>query len=149
MRANLSRILSLVLLLSLFPTNIQSASATDYQICATATLKGGEELPADCNVVDYEDPFWKFSFCSVFPKVDRYSWLTPVEKWVKHETYKGVTDKQRCPGTKKLKQYVYDVEGAIAYVNDEMIDTHQLRTYGNKKYKSENIDIKLTLRPNQ
>ena len=150
MSRNLSRILALMLLISLSPTNIQSASATHWQICVTATLKGGEELSAECNVLtDNEDGIWELSFCSVFPKVDRYGWLAPVEKWVKHETYKGVTDKQRCPSTKKLKKYVYDVAGGLTLANDELLDTAQLRQYGNKKYKSENIDIKLTLIPNQ
>jgi hypothetical protein len=138
-----------MLLISLSPTNIQSASATHQQICVTATLKGGEELSAECNVIDEEEPIWELSFCSVFPKVDRYSWLAPAETWVKQQTYKGVTDKQRCPSTKKLKKYVYEVNGALILVNDELQDTHQLRQYGNKKYKSENIDIKLIVRDSQ
>jgi hypothetical protein len=138
-----------MLLISLSPTNIQSASATHQQICVTATLKGGEELSAECNVIDEEEPIWELSFCSVFPKVDRYSWLAPAETWVKQQTYKGVTDKQRCPSTKKLKKYVYDVAGGLILANDELLDTHQLRQYGNKKYKSENIDIKLIIRDSQ
>ena len=138
-----------MLLISLSPANLQSASATHQQICVTATLKGGEELSSECNVIDEEEPIWELSFCSVFPKVDRYSWLAPAATWVKQQTYKGVTDKQRCPSTKKLKQYLHEVKGALILANDELIDTHQLRQYGNKKYKSENLDIKLTVRDSQ
>lgn len=141
--------MALVLLISLFPTNIQSASATHQQVCVTATNERGEELDSQCNVIDEEDPVGELGFCSFFPKVDSYGWLASGETWVKNRTFKGVIDNQWCTSTKKLKRYVYDVYFGLILVNGELVDTHQLRQYGNKKIKGDKIDIKLTVKDSQ
>ena len=107
------------------------STQSNKQVCVTGTDKRGfsDEQCTTGNT-------WVYQFCELAPFNDLQ--ILKNKKWTKLSTIRGVRDLELCPNDDKYSGYYsFKIEGA-------MISKYRLKSYGNKKYPTDYMNLKIT-----
>ena len=123
-----------------YAQNIWKNSATtpastpnSKQVCVLATGANGFTAE-ECS----ESTAWNFDFCDFRPIADLQ--ILRGKKWVKVKTSKGVANKERCPDDEESSNYLnYRFDG-----NPQ--SKYRIKTYGDKRYTTYYINLKITVK---
>jgi hypothetical protein len=109
----------------------ESNGAGYKQVCALGTTAKGF---SNEQCVDSQN--WIFTICDVMPKADLQVFKN--KKWANLKTFKGVKNLGECPDDEEITDYYfYRFTGAQG-------SKYRIKTYGNKKYVSDAINLKIT-----
>ena len=103
------------------------------QVCVVGTTEKGFN-----NEQCVDSRNWIYTICDVMPRADLQVFKN--KKWTKVKTFQGVKNLNECPDGEEITGYhFYRFTGAQG-------SKYRIKTYGNKKYVSDAINLKITTR---
>jgi hypothetical protein len=105
------------------------------QVCVTGTSAVGKKsFEEECS----DSSEWVFSLCDSHTKWDLQIFRN--KKWIKSKTVNGIKDPERCPkGESKSDFFRFEVNGSV-------VGKYRIKSYGNNKFATEYINLKVTLK---